>query len=157
MDPTKRKLAFASALAALAALLAWGYLSRKEEELLKKGELVEVLVARRYISAFSRIEKSMLALKDIPREYVPKGAVTDPRLALGQLALVPFNSEEPILFNKLAESSQALSNAVPEGKRAFSIPVDRVSGISGFPRPGDLVDLHFLPELLIQGRERFVQ
>jgi pilus assembly protein CpaB len=49
-----------------------------------------------------------------------------------------------VLFNKLARSSQSLASAVPEGRRAYSLAVDPVSGVSGLVRPGDHVDVLLL-------------
>ncbi len=146
MDPLKRKALASLGLALAAAVLAWGYFHARERELLRRGELVEVLVAKRYIPAYARIEKDFLALKEIPREYVPRGAALDYQDIHQQLSLVPFNAGEPILFNKLSPGTQALASSIPEGRRAFTMPVDSFSGLAGLVRPGDLVDLLFMAE-----------
>jgi pilus assembly protein CpaB len=140
MEPEKKRLATALGLALLAAGLAWAYLYTRERQLLSAAEELKVLVAKRYIPANTRLEGGALAWQRIPRAFVPKGAITDASTALGLQSLVPFNPGEPILYNKLAEQGQALAASVPEGKRAVSLPVNAVSGVSGLLRPGDHVD-----------------
>jgi pilus assembly protein CpaB len=140
MEPEKKRLLGALGLALLAAGLAWTYLYTRERQLLASAEELKVLVAKRYIPANTRLEGSALAWQRIPRAFVPTGAITDASTALGLQSLVPFSQGEPILYNKLAEQGQALAASVPEGKRAVSLPVNAVSGVSGLLRPGDHVD-----------------
>jgi pilus assembly protein CpaB len=144
MEPEKKRLAAALGLALFAAALAWTYLYVRERQLLSSAEELKVLVAKRYIPANTRLEGGALAWQRIPRAFVPKGAITDAGTALGLQTLVPFNQGEPVLYNKLAEQGQALAASVPEGKRAVSLPVNAVSGVSGLLRPGDHVDAMLL-------------
>lgn len=140
MQPEKKKLYTAIGLAALSALLAWAYLYQRERQLLGAAQEVKVLVAKRYIPATTRLEAGSLAWAHIPAAFVPKGAITDASTVLGMQTLVPFNASEPILYNKLALHGQALAASVPEGKRAVSLPINAVSGVSGLLLPGDHVD-----------------
>jgi pilus assembly protein CpaB len=144
MNPDKKRLLFAAALAALAFALALGWLSLEERRLLQRGETVKVLVAKRYLPAYARLEAKDLAWLSLPRAYAPIGAVGDASAVLGLQTLVPFNAEEPLIFNKLALGEQSLAAAVPEGKRAVSLPVNAVSGVSGLLKPGDHVDVLLL-------------
>jgi pilus assembly protein CpaB len=144
MEPEKKRLLNASGAALLACGLAWAYLYVRERQLLSAAEELKVLVAKRYIPANTRLEGSFLAWQRIPRAFVPRGAITDASTALNLQTLVPFNAGEPVLYNKLAEGAQALAASVPEGKRAVSLPVNAVSGVSGLLRPGDHVDAYLL-------------
>lgn len=146
-DPLKLKAIAAVALALAAAGLSWLYLRMREKELLGRGQPVEVAVADRYIPAYTRVTQHMLASREIPREYLSVGAVTEPKQIVGQLSLVPFNAGEPLYYNKLAVANQSLSSAVPEGRRAMTLPVDKISGVAGLVRPGDIVDVLFMTEL----------
>jgi pilus assembly protein CpaB len=144
MSPEKKRLAFAAALAATALALALGWLQLEERRLLHQGEELKVLVAKRYLPAYTRLEPKHLAWMRIPRAYAPTGVITDVAEAVGQQTLVPFSAEEPLLFNKLALGEQSLAAAVPEGQRALSLPVSAVSGVSGLLKPGDHVDVLLL-------------
>jgi len=140
MQPEKKRLLLGLGLALLSTGLAWAYLYQRERQLLASAEETRVLVAKRYIPATTRLEGPSLAWQRIPAAFVPKGAITDAATALGLQTLVPFNAGEPILYNKLAMQGQALAASVPEGKRAVSVPINAVSGVSGLLRPGDHVD-----------------
>src|SRR6185503_19651440 len=48
---------------------------------------------------------------------------------------------EPLLASKLSSIGGGLSVRIPESKRASSIDVNSVSGVSGFVLPGDRVDV----------------
>ncbi len=130
----------------LGMLLAYAWISHQESELLDQGRMLQVLVARRYLAATSRIEEGDFKIKAWPAAYAPRGTVSDPKDVVGLLTLAPMNPGEPLLFNKLSRSLAPLSMAVPEGLRAFSVPVDSVTGLAGLLRPGDQVDLLFLPD-----------
>jgi pilus assembly protein CpaB len=151
MEASRRSLLLALGAAAFAALLGWSYLSAKERELLRKGRMLKVVAASHYLSAYSRLKARDLARVEIPAAYVPLGTITEPKDAVGQLLLVAFNAGEPLSFNKLAMEGAGLSYSVPEGYRAFTIPVDKVTGLAGLLRPGDLVDMIYLDEPGKQG------
>ena len=60
---------------------------------------------------------------------------------------------EPVLKAKVTEPGEdaGITSRLGKGKRAFAINVDRTSGVSGFLRPGDRVDVYWTGG--IQGRE----
>lgn len=144
MTPDQKRLYFAGALAVLAAGLAFGWLKLEERRLLHQGEELKLLVAKRYLPAYTRLEAKHLSWMRVPRAYAPTGVVTEPEAVLGLQTLVPFSAEEPLLFNKLALGEQSLAASVPEGRRAVSLPVNAVSGVSGLLKPGDHVDVMLL-------------
>jgi pilus assembly protein CpaB len=160
MDPDKKRLFFAASLGLTAALLSFGWLAFEERRLLRQGEEVKVLAAKRYLPAYSRLQASDLAWLRLPRAFAPTGVVEDASQVLGLQTLVPFSAEEPLIFNKLALGEQSLAAAVPEGLRAINVPVDAVSGLNGLLKPGDHVDLLLLygqgaqarAELLLQDK-----
>ena len=146
MNLLKSKFFISGALALAAGLVAWLYLDMREDELLQRGKLVKVIAAKRYISAYSRIRESDIGWRQIPAEYVVKGYIQDSKDAVDQLSLVAFNAGEPLTYNKTSSGNASLSNSVPEGMRAISIPVDKVSGIAGLVKPGDLVDVLYMDD-----------
>lgn len=57
----------------------------------------------------------------------------------------PMDTNEPVLAAKVTEPGEApgLSSTLGVGKSAFAIRVDVASGVSGFLRPGDRVDVYW--------------
>lgn len=146
MNTLRSKFLLSLGLGLLAALLSWAYLNSREAQLLRRGKMIDVVAAVTYLPAYTRLQPKHLLLKKVPAEYLSKGTVSNASEILGQMTLVPFNVGETFTYNKLAKNGQSLANAVPEGKRAFSIGVDKVRGINGLLRPGDLVDVLFLSQ-----------
>ena len=110
MQPEKKKLYAALALAALSALLAWAYLYQRERQLLGSAQEVKVLVAKRYIPATTRLEGNALAWAHIPAAFVPKGAITDASTVLGMQTLVPFNASEVICDYKAIDRPEGYAD-----------------------------------------------
>ncbi len=137
----KAKLYTAIILGVLGALLSYLYLSYKENELLSRAQSVKVLVAKRYIPAFTRLDPSMLEFKSIPADYLEPGVVMKPEDIVGQVALAPVMASEQILATKFTRTALSLASIVPEGKRAVTIGVDAVKGVAGLISPGDFVDI----------------
>jgi pilus assembly protein CpaB len=135
---------FAAAAALGAALLAWIWLSILEQRLLHQGEEVRILSAQHYLPAYTRLKASDLSWRSLPRAYAPAGTATDPNSVVGLQTLVPFGEDEPLIFNKLAMGEQSLAASLAPGKRAISLSVNPVSGISGLLKPGDHVDVFLL-------------
>ena len=144
MTPDRKRLLFSLALAALAGLLGFGWLALQERQLLHQGQELKVLVAKRYLPAYTRLDAKDLVWMKLPRAFAPTGVVTDASAVLGLQTLVPFSPEEPLIFNKLALGEQALAASVPEGKRAVSLAVNAVTGLSGLLKAGDHVDVLLL-------------
>src|ERR1041385_8522401 len=141
MDPVRSKLVASLSLAALAAGTLWIYLRQEERSLLHRAQEVPVVMASRYIPAYTRLDEARLEIRSMPDEYVPKAAARRAEDLKDLVTLAPFNAREPILLNKVARSTQSLAAAIPEGMRAMSLAVDAVSGVAGLVRPGDLVDV----------------
>lgn len=141
MNADRKRLLFAALAGLLAALLAWAWLSALERQLLHQGQEVKILAARRYLPAQSRLQATDLRWRTMPRVFAPTGAISQPDQALGLQTLVPFSEDEPLVLNKLALGEQSLAAAIPPGKRALSLGVNAVSGLSGLLRPGDHVDV----------------
>lgn len=95
------------------------------------------------LAAGTRITTDQLTTKQIPREAVPADAVTKPDELYGQVLALDTPAGEPIARSKLAAfSPQAgLAFEVPAGLRAVTVAVDNISGVSGFLKLKDHVDV----------------
>jgi pilus assembly protein CpaB len=74
---------------------------------------------------------------------VPKGAILDPKNAIGRGVVADIYQGEPILDSRLAAlgSGGGLAATIPDGMRAIAVKVDDVVGVAGFVTPGMHVDV----------------
>ena len=132
----------------IAVLLANSYFSgfeRKQERLAEQQKLARIVVASQELGFGLPLNTQNLRLANWPSSSVPAGAFTTIEAALGngRVALRPIVVGEPVLASKVsgADGRATLSANLPVGKLAYSVPVTDVSGVGGFVRPGDVVDV----------------
>lgn len=106
----------------------------------------DVLVARADIPADTKIAPEMLEKKPVPAQFHQPYSTERPSDLVGLITRVPLSKGEQILSNKLRRESEApavdtLSAATPQGMRAITIGTDVLTGVGGFVRPGDKVDI----------------
>lgn len=72
-------------------------------------------------------------------ELFPKGP------DVSRVVLRPMEAKEPVLAVKVTEpgADAGITGRLSRGMRAFAIRVDAASGVSGFVRPGDKVDVYW--------------
>lgn len=114
----------------------------KEKEQLN---MVSVVVAAIDINENSTFKAEMLTTAMFPEENVPKTAITDLSSLVGKISKLPISKGEQLLSNKVLiigdEENNELSERVQSGYRAFTISVDEVTGIAGYLRVGDKIDI----------------
>jgi pilus assembly protein CpaB len=105
---------------------------------------VKILVAKQDLVFGDTITADAVQLVDWPASSVPQGAITEAQsqafIAQNNAAVRSVIAGEPILQAR-ASSRSLLSANIPADQRAVSIPVDEVTGVSGFVMPGDVVDV----------------
>ncbi len=142
------------ALAVLAAVLmiATIYLAFKfgfEEEVAqppseppKVVETVPVVVAKSNIQPRTRIQDTMLQMKELPIEMVPEGAIKNfDDVRNVQVKVSIFAGDILTIQKVFAEGDEGFAGSIPADCRAVSINVNEVTGVAGFAKPGDRVDL----------------
>ena len=90
----------------------------------------------------------------VPEETAPEGVFTEIDALLGpkgergkgeyiRYALREFVPNEPILESRVTGfgEEQRMAMRLAEGRRAFTIRIDAVTGVGGFVNPGDRVDI----------------
>ena len=104
---------------------------------------VQVVVAKEDIPARAVIRESMLKMESVPADNIPDGAVSDMADAVGKPATVPIMQGDVVTTKKILSDPQAagFTGMIPANCRAISIPVTDITGISGFAKPGDYVDI----------------
>ncbi len=126
-----------------AAFGVYRYLSQTQEQVKKLTEKRSVVIARRPLSAGTKIKRTDLTIKKLPIQSVPAEYPSKPDKLLGRVVKSTVNKGELINEVKLVATGAAtgLSVLIPEGKRAVTIKVNPISGVAGFITPGDHVDV----------------
>ena len=131
-----------------------GYQSQLAQERAQRApeiETVEIFVAKRPLEYGQPVMKDDVRLTKFPKESLPEGVFhkeedlfpegdDEPRSALR--AMEP---NEAILASKVTGAGEeaGITSRLKRGERAFAINVDVSSGVSGFLRPGDRVDVYW--------------
>ncbi len=138
----KRPAAVALFAGLSAALLSSGYLSRREAEIFRIAEPVQVVVASQDIGAGFAIDEENVAAEDIPRRFVAPGALGSVEEARGRVAMVSI-AKGTQMTHAIARFSGkgGVSSLLPAGMRAFSIAVPRSGAAAGLVSPGDHADV----------------
>ncbi|MEO0622425.1 MAG: Flp pilus assembly protein CpaB [Pseudomonadota bacterium] len=113
---------------------------------------VPVIVAKVPLSYGTALKpKQHLRWVEWPEASLPEGAFTDAKELLGteetkdntRIVLRQIEPGEPILESKISGfgARERMAMQLSEGKRAFSIRIDAISGVAGFIAPGDRVDV----------------
>jgi pilus assembly protein CpaB len=138
----------ALAFGALAVVGARNYiadrLALEKARLQPRHEMLEVVVARRDLRRGEPVGPETMAVRSMPREFTPGGAVVPARFdaLVGARLLVPMRAGEPLLPASVANADTAsISSRVRPGIRAMTITVDEVNSLSGMLQPGDRIDL----------------
>lgn len=102
-----------------------------------------VVVAKVNIPPRTRIQDTMLQMKELPVDLVPEGAITKFDEVLNVQVKVSIFSGDVLTVQKVFadKSAEGFVGTIPDGCRAVSITVNEVTGVAGFAKPGDFVDL----------------
>lgn len=149
------------ALAGGAVMMAKNYISAYQMELAKERAArdavvptVPVFIAKRPL----RYGES-LAQEDVrevlwPEDALPEGAFTEIKALFPEgedrrVVLRAMEKDEAIMAVKVTEPGEdaGITSRLARGMRAFAIKVDVASGVSGFLRPGDRVDIYWTGSL----------
>ena len=146
------------ALAGGAVYMAKDYIGQYQRELARAKEMQRAIVPTEtvYVATRSLQYGDTLLPDDVravkwPTDAIPEGTFKD--LAV----LFPEDTDEPRLIVRPMEVNEALmemkitkpgediglTTRLEKGMRAFAIRVDVASGVSGFLRPGDKVDVYW--------------
>ncbi|WP_271077115.1 Flp pilus assembly protein CpaB [Aurantiacibacter sp. MUD61] len=141
-------LAIAVVLGIIAVIMANAWFSgveERQERIAEEQQLTRVVVATQPLEFGTALTLENLRMQNFPAASVPAGAFMSVEEAMqgGRVALRPIVPGEPILADKVsgAGGRAVLSALLPDGMRAVSIPVTAETGVSGFVRPGDIVDI----------------
>lgn len=123
----------------LSSLLG-GKEEKKEE--VAVNDLVPVIEASVDIKPRTIITDDMIKATVVPQNLVPQGALTDKSAVVGKPTSVAIMAGDMITTRKLNQSgATGFNGLIPKGMRAISFSVNDVTGVAGFAKPGDKVDI----------------
>jgi pilus assembly protein CpaB len=141
-------LVVAVVIGLIAVFLANTYFSsveNRQERIAEEQKLQRIVVASQDLAFGVPLSTQNLRLANWPASSVPTGAFTSLEAAMrnGRVAVRPIVVGEPVLASKVsgADGRAVLSANLPVGKVAYAIPINDTSGVGGFVRPGDVVDV----------------
>ena len=140
--PLKKYRIMALCFAALTGLFVFLFLSSVRQS--ESGKTVGVVVAAKQVGKMTLLSSDMLEIRQIPADAVHPDAARSIRSVAGKITEGGLEQGEQILLGKLLTSgsqSGGLAYQIPEGLRAFTVSVDSYSGVGGYLKPGDRVDV----------------
>jgi pilus assembly protein CpaB len=125
------------------------YFSLKEQELREKinaeSRMTPVVVARRDLAPGSVLTADTFAVREIPADYIPNGAITPDKFGgyEGKFLSEPLASGKPLLRHYIKGITQVekFSDLLQPGQRAITLQVDGVSSVEHMIEAGDYIDL----------------
>jgi len=141
----------------LGVFAAWSigkYMESKEQEmkvLYSRDDVVKVpvVVVTKPLLKGAVIDKTMVAVRKIPTDYLPAGYLSpqDFADAEGQMLLENLTTGQPLLKSYLpGKGFEQFSDMLQDGRRAVTIQIDENNSNSGMLVAGDKVDLYLLSE-----------
>ena len=140
-------LAVAVIFGIAAVLLANQWLSKRTTEekvvIQEQMPLTKVVIAGVDLEMGSLLTKENIALADWPKANVPQGAFSTIEEVEGRVVVSKVVAGIPLIAAEMAApgSGIGLVATIDPGKRAMSIRVDEVVGVSGFILPNTFVDI----------------
>ena len=133
----------------ITSLLVMGWL--RDAELRRVAEAAvpvvstsEVIVAQADLAWGTKLTPEMLQVVNYPANALPDGYYKKVDDLKDAVLLHDVKKNEPILLSKLASGKDVgvgVAAVTDPSKRAMSVKVDEVIGVSGFIKPGDRVDV----------------
>jgi pilus assembly protein CpaB len=140
-------IAVAVLLGLVAVVVANAFFSgveQRQEQIAQEQQMARIVVASQEMAFGAPLNSSNTRLVNWPANSVPTGAFTSLEEATrNRVVLRPIVVGEPILASKVsgADGRATISANLPKGQFAYAVPIGDASGVGGFVRPGDVVDV----------------
>ena len=102
-----------------------------------------VVVVKTDIAARTVFTEDMLQVKQMPKDLVPEGVVTNLRSIVGQSAGVTMYAGDIVTEQKIhiENFTSTFVDSIPKDCRAVSVGIGNITGVAGFAKAGDFVDV----------------
>jgi pilus assembly protein CpaB len=135
-------LVLAIAFAGLASYMAMGWLKQQAAApVVKARPKLSVVVANDKVALGIILSAPQLKTEIWQGETPPQDFFSNVDQVVGREARIALNPGDPITRENTRDKSEGLSSKVSRDSRAMSVKVDEASGVAGFLRDGDLVDV----------------
>ncbi|MDM8555200.1 Flp pilus assembly protein CpaB [Desulfococcaceae bacterium HSG7] len=122
-------------------LMVFGYISQLEDRLKKDYTLVKTVVAAKDIPAGTLLDETWLKIDEIPKKAVQTGHLDNIKNAVNRITLIPILQNTAVLETFFLDADSGIAAKVPNGQRAFSIPVSEATAVADLIEPQDFVDV----------------
>lgn len=141
-------LVVALGLGAVAAFAAVQYIQGEVSKRTHQGEttLTQVAVPTQDMDTGTVITEDVLAIREVPAEFVPADAVTPENYTelMGRMLRAPVREGAPLGSSALVPIYDQFSRVIEAGNVGYTLQVDETNSISGMIAPGDRVDVLLL-------------
>lgn len=102
-----------------------------------------VVIAKTDITPQTLLKRDMLEMREFPESMVPENAAVDMSTVLNRSVKTEIFAGDVITSQKLYGESEAAGfiGAIPKDCRAVSVSINDITGVAGFAKPGDHVDV----------------
>lgn len=105
---------------------------------------VSVVMASSDIPNYTKIMGNMVKMVQVPKEMAPDTAEGSLADVVGKTAQVPILKGDVVTSAKISAGPGGFIGMIPPNMRAVTIPLSDITGVAGFARPGDRVDIFFI-------------
>ena len=135
----------AGVVSILLGLMVYFAMSGDDEKATEKPQtnLVQVVAAKQDIPERTVVKEDMLKVVEVPSELVPEGAFRDVADAVDHPTSTAIQQGDIMTSRKVYVDIRmaGFTGIIPPDCRAVTIPINDVTGVSGFAHPGDYVDI----------------
>lgn len=131
-------------LGALAALMAFVAIKKREADARRGWNLVPVMVAEQSIPEGAAVTAEMISARPVPEQFVTPSVVKPESASyvLDQRVLVPLHAGDMLLWTQFETlKPERLAARIQSGSRAITIDVSKKTSVGGWIRPNDHVDI----------------
>ena len=131
-------------IALFASVFAYGRLERRSNVQVQAVETAPAVVAATDLPRGVVLSKAVVKVESFLKKSLPAGAFAKPDVIEGRTLLYPVRTGELILESGLAPTTLqggGVAAIITPTKRAMTVRVDKVVGVSGFIHPGHRVDV----------------
>lgn len=135
---------FAGLIAVYLANTYFNARQAEQEHSFQQNRKMLIVVASQDLAFGASLNGQNVRLASWPADSVPAGAFTSIQEATrNRAALRPIVTGEPVLASKVSgiNGRATVSANLPNGKVAYAVPVNDTTGVGGFIRPGDAVNV----------------
>ena len=103
----------------------------------------KVVVATREIAVGTKLDNSMVQLKELPQSAIISDPFSTTEEVVGTITRFPLQANEQVAKGRLVDAAKgkSLSFQIPSGMRGFTIQVDSNASPAALLAPGDFVDV----------------